>query len=633
MYLLMTEYVVAQCSPSKGSPPLTSQFNTGNDGNGGTIPSGNQDLNWTIAIDSINGSYQPAYVMNNIPSSYYRSTWPDCEWISFSPDGRHNDSIDLFYKITFNLPCKDLCERSYDRSGTLCLKLDFYVDNAVEEIYVNGIPQSARINSVPTNNPYWHNGFGSGRMVSVSLCHDWKGGSNTMIVHIKSAYCCTGFLAQESVNSNSNSSPFDSSLLNDTIDRTICEGRSFFFGTKELSKTGTYKETFKPRPGCDSVVVLRLNVTPAIVTSQSDTVCKGGSVQGHTLSGNYRDTFTTYLGCDSIHVLKLHVKDKDTFIIDKTICKGQTYQFGSQALTSSGTYSHTLVSFQGCVYIETLELKVESSTFLYMYDTICEGGNSQGHSTAGVHNDTLINSNGCDSIRTLQLYVRNKTFTAVFDTICPGTSFQGYATKGIYRDTFMAFNGCDSIRTLHLELYPPLPEADFSYIQDACTGKTGFVNKSLNYDHSAILWELDKTSYTMININHTFSTKGSYSVKLIIKNPNGGCADTAEKLVVIDYINTAIRVPNVFTPGNDDSLNKNYMIEGLRTECGDKADIQIYNRWGLLIFEGDISKTSWNGKLHNTGNDLPSGTYYYLMILKRGDEKAVMCNGVIYLVR
>ncbi|PIZ06317.1 MAG: hypothetical protein COY57_02660 [Flavobacteriales bacterium CG_4_10_14_0_8_um_filter_32_5] len=47
--------------------------------------------------------------------------------------------------------------------------------------------------------------------------------------------------------------------------------------------------------------------------------------------------------------------------------------------------------------------------------------------------------------------------------------------------------------------------------------------------------------------------------------------------------------------------------------------VEIYNRWGELLFHADGYKQDWNGTYK--GKDLPIGTYYYIIELNDGITK------------
>lgn len=136
--------------------------------------------------------------------------------------------------------------------------------------------------------------------------------------------------------------------------------------------------------------------------------------------------------------------------------------------------------------------------------------------------------------------------------------------------------------------------------------------------------------------SHTYSNDtGRYLVCLITTLPMG-CADTVCKWVVNDQVH-AFQVYNVFTPGTIDGKNDDYDVH---LEGEETYQLQIYNRWGILVFEGNedgnaVNKKNWNGQLHNTGDDCPAGTYYYILkyTLKANPSETKLVTGTILLIR
>ena len=78
----------------------------------------------------------------------------------------------------------------------------------------------------------------------------------------------------------------------------------------------------------------------------------------------------------------------------------------------------------------------------------------------------------------------------------------------------------------------------------------------------------------------------------------------------------SIIIYNHFTP-NGDGANDSFFIENLRSYTN--FNLLIYNRWGKLVWEGNINSPDWDGKSNQSGiiskGDLPEGTYYYVLNL------------------
>lgn len=80
--------------------------------------------------------------------------------------------------------------------------------------------------------------------------------------------------------------------------------------------------------------------------------------------------------------------------------------------------------------------------------------------------------------------------------------------------------------------------------------------------------------------------------------------------------------PNVFTP-NDDGENDVLMFNLL--EIFDGSQLQVFNRWGNKVYESNDYQNDWNG------DDLPAGTYFY--ILNINDDRHEPQKGTFTIIR
>jgi len=125
---------------------------------------------------------------------------------------------------------------------------------------------------------------------------------------------------------------------------------------------------------------------------------------------------------------------------------------------------------------------------------------------------------------------------------------------------------------------------------------------------------------------------GQYEVCLIAENALG-CRDTV--CITIDNNFIAKIVPyNVFTPDDEDDLNKVFKIE---VEGHEEYEIKIYNRWGDLVFESLDPEISWNGQVMNDGAICPHGTYFYIINYKlksrEVNDNLEPISGTVTLIR
>lgn len=110
------------------------------------------------------------------------------------------------------------------------------------------------------------------------------------------------------------------------ISDTICEGEAYSgYDFSQKMKSGVYRRKLQSAYACDSLVTLRLNVTPRrYAEMQNEVICHGESFTWNGVvynrAGVYRDTLVSSLGCDSIETLTLtFYANEDTIRVSKTI--------------------------------------------------------------------------------------------------------------------------------------------------------------------------------------------------------------------------------------------------------------------------------------------------------------------------
>jgi len=86
----------------------------------------------------------------------------------------------------------------------------------------------------------------------------------------------------------------------------------------------------------------------------------------------------------------------------------------------------------------------------------------------------------------------------------------------------------------------------------------------------------------------------------------------AEANFNVSIIACDTEIPNVFSP-NGDSWNDFFRIPGI--EGFPNSRLEIYNRWGNIIFQSNDYGGGWDGRINN--EPVADGTYYY--ILRRSD--------------
>lgn len=249
-----------------------------------------------------------------------------------------------------------------------------------------------------------------------------------------------------------------------SIAAEICSGETYPFDGHDLMAAGTYEASLIAVNGCDSIVTLDLGVSPTYQVQVSASICSGESYQYNgemlTQGGMYEWALTTSAGCDSTVILDLEILPEIQVDLSAEICDGSSYLFAGEALTHSGIYEAVFIASNGCDSTVTLELKVWPKHGSSFSAQICEGEtyifNGQMLDQAGMYEAFFQTINGCDSVITLSLEVLPTLEETLNVSICAGEkySFNGedLTEAGQYDATLTAANGCDSMVFLNLEV-------------------------------------------------------------------------------------------------------------------------------------------------------------------------------------
>lgn len=116
----------------------------------------------------------------------------------------------------------------------------------------------------------------------------------------------------------------------------------------------------------------------------------------------------------------------------------------------------------------------------------------------------------------------------------------------------------------------------------------------------------DGSNFSTENFNHNLKNVDGKSKPLIVQIVQNefGCSDTTYKLVKIKPA-FAIYVPNAFTP-NGDGINDEFQAKGVGIV---KFSMQIYDRWGHLVFTSDDILKSWDGRTNNSTEPIKMDVY------------------------
>ncbi|MCW5912410.1 MAG: gliding motility-associated C-terminal domain-containing protein [Cyclobacteriaceae bacterium] len=144
---------------------------------------------------------------------------------------------------------------------------------------------------------------------------------------------------------------------------------------------------------------------------------------------------------------------------------------------------------------------------------------------------------------------------------------------------------------------------------------------------------------------YVYRVEGVYDVQLVAINDHGGgllCTDTLTRQVTAKQ-GGVTKVPNAFTPnpsgpsgggggggtGGNGTFNDVFLpiVKG-----AEEFNMQIFDRWGNLIFESNSANIGWDGYDKN-GRLLPAGVYVYKLTIRLSDGQRSTQIGDVTMIR
>jgi gliding motility-associated-like protein/uncharacterized repeat protein (TIGR01451 family) len=89
-----------------------------------------------------------------------------------------------------------------------------------------------------------------------------------------------------------------------------------------------------------------------------------------------------------------------------------------------------------------------------------------------------------------------------------------------------------------------------------------------------------------------------------------------------------LEMPNVFSPNGD---NTNDLCTPVKVLNIKSYKIEIINRWGLLMYQGDDYSTGWDGNAH--GDPASEGVYFYKVVYTDNYDQDGVRQGFVTLIR
>jgi gliding motility-associated-like protein len=280
--------------------------------------------------------------------------------------------------------------------------------------------------------------------------------------------------------------------------------------------------------------------------------------------------------------------------------------------TAAGTYHVSLVvtDFVPCSDTATaiIQVDTQSSVALLLTDTvICQGT----YATLSAQYSSVGNTG-------VTWYLGNG------DTIKNDNPISyAYPAPGAYTVSVTAiYRACLDTSTSRSITVLPQPTINLGPDTSICAGSVAITLADYINPPSASTSWLWNTGQTTAAI--TVNSPGVYYATVNVNNCYASDSVTVSNDCYMD-------IPNAFTP-NKDGVNDYFYPRDVLTKGLVSFKMDIYNRWGELIFEtSSLDGAGWDGKLNNT--DQPNGVYIYVIDGTFKDGQKEHHQGNVTLIR
>ena len=212
--------------------------------------------------------------------------------------------------------------------------------------------------------------------------------------------------------------------------------------------------------------------------------------------------------------------------------------------------------------------------------------------------------------------VVNPDHKVIDTTLCYGIPYfaQGawQTTGGIYYDTLANPVSCIRFIETHLSYKPYIP-VDLGNDTILCGN---MITLSAHVPGATYVWQDgSKDSIFVVTLPGEYSVLVGYD----------GCVNSDS--IKIGECSVLIWFPNAFTPDGD-GLNDTFHPIGKGFET---FSMQIFNRWGTMVFETSSPETGWDGTYK--GSFCPEDTYVFKAFFEISAGKVRQVAGTITLQR
>ncbi len=312
-------------------------------------------------------------------------------------------------------------------------------------------------------------------------------------------------------------------------------------------------------------------------------------------------TDTTHVNCNGENTgsFSINVVASNPYTI--SLSNGQTLINGiGFSNLFADNYEVVLVDDNQCS--DTLQIKIKQPPPLSA-EIVCEGNSIKANVEGGVLDYTFFwkNENG---------------------EVISNNSNVNYQPKTYYKFEVVDSKNCSVADVIDVN-------ADFSVVDSV--GEFPFEVNIINNSSNTLSynWDFgDGNNSTLTIPLHVYQTVGTYLLQLTVED-NHLCQDKASLNIEVQGFelssNDWQEMYNAFSP-NGDGINDHFSF--LENNAIVQFEVQIFNRWGNLVYVWTDPKESWKG-VNQQGSRLTKGDYFYYLQATGLNGKEYNKKGVI----
>lgn len=209
-----------------------------------------------------------------------------------------------------------------------------------------------------------------------------------------------------------------------------------------------------------------------------------------------------------------------------------------------------------------------------------------------------------------------------FDEIVGTNSLITIKQEGTYSVTATAVSGCESATKFFKVSASEISNFNASHIKiDDVTNSNSVLFLIDNLGIGEYEFSLDNANGPFSQ--QTFFENLSPGIHTLYIRDKLGCGIQTYQFFTLNY-------PKFFTP-NDDGINDLWNLVGTDASFYQSIEIQIFNRFGVLVATLDKFSIGWNG--FYSGNRMPTSDYWFLATLIDNNNLKIVRSGHFSLLR